>query len=72
MIGIGVFRKPEVEKFEAVLPGATFAEKDGTIVNFEGREQKLRRAIVPPGQSKQLSEILMMWANSTASAGGAA
>ncbi len=62
-VGIGVFRKPEADRFEAVLPGTSFAEKDGTIVNFEGREQKLARSILPPGQSKQLSEIFMTWAH---------
>jgi NADH-quinone oxidoreductase subunit G len=67
-VGVGVFAKNEAEKFAAVLPGATFAEKDGTIVNFQGKEQKLKRAIVPPGQSKLLSEILMLWANSKAGA----
>ena len=67
-VGIGVFMKPEAEKFAAVLPGATFAEKDGTIVNFDGREQRLRRAVAPPGGSKQLSEILMMWSNRGAAA----
>jgi predicted molibdopterin-dependent oxidoreductase YjgC len=46
------------------LPGAAFAEKDGTIVNYEGREQRIRRAIVPVGKSKLLPEIMMMWANS--------
>ncbi len=63
VIGIGVFNKPQVETYAAILPGTTFAEKSGTIVNFEGREQKLKRAIVPPGQCKMLPEILMMWAN---------
>jgi NADH-quinone oxidoreductase subunit G len=74
-VGLGVFNKPLVEKFVAILPSTAFAEKDGTIVNFQGREQRLKRAVLPPGQSKQLSEILMMWANSKAtrgSAGGAA
>ena len=68
-VGVGVFNKPQVEKFKAVLPGASFAEKDGTIVNFEGREQKLKRSVLPPGQSKALSEIIMMWENSHSSAG---
>ncbi len=67
-VGVGVFMKGEADSFAAVLPGATFAEKDGTIVNFQGKEQKLKRAIVPPGQSKLLSEILMLWANSKAGA----
>jgi hypothetical protein len=62
-VGVGVFRAEEAQGFAAVLPGTAFSEKDGTIVNFEGREQKLKRAIIPPGQSKQLGEILMMWAN---------
>jgi len=65
-VGVGVFNKPQVESFAAILPGTAFAEKDGTIVNFDGREQKLARAIMPPGQSKQISEILMLWTNSRA------
>jgi predicted molibdopterin-dependent oxidoreductase YjgC len=55
-----------------VLPGTTFAEKDGTIFNFEGREQKLKRAISPVGDSKQLSEIFMIWTHRTGSSTGAA
>jgi NADH-quinone oxidoreductase subunit G len=62
-VGVGVFMKDEASKFAAVLPGTTFAEKSGTILNYENREQKLKRAILPPGASKQLSEILMMWSN---------
>ena len=46
--------------------------KDGTIVNFQGREQKLKRSIAAPGMSRALSEILMMWANSKSSGAGAA
>lgn len=71
VVGLGVFKTPEAKKFSAVLPGTSFAEKDGTIVNFDGREQKLRRAIQPPGQCKPLSEILMMWANRKSASGAA-
>ena len=63
-VGVGVFKKAETLKFTAVLPGTSWAEKDGTIDNFEGREQKIRRSIMPKGGSKSLSEVLMMWANS--------
>ena len=63
VVGVGVFEKQEAAQFSVVLPGTAFAEKDGTIVNFQGTEQKLRRAIVPAGKSKALSEILMMWIN---------
>ena len=60
-VGVGVFNETEAKNFEIVLPGTSFAEKDGTIVNFQGVEQKLARAIQPPGQSKPVTEILMMW-----------
>ena len=32
-----------------VVPGTSYLERDGTIVNLEGRPQRLRRAVVPPG-----------------------
>jgi NADH-quinone oxidoreductase subunit G len=68
VVGVGVFSEAETTKMKAVLPGTSFAEKDGTIVNFEGREQRLRRSINPVGQSKQLGEILMLWMHSSATA----
>jgi NADH-quinone oxidoreductase subunit G len=30
-----------------VLPGTSYLERDGTVVNLEGRPQRLRRAVVP-------------------------
>ncbi|HEY82633.1 MAG TPA: formate dehydrogenase subunit alpha [Dehalococcoidia bacterium] len=35
-----------------VLPGVTFAEKDGTFTNTERRVQRVRRAIAPIGNAK--------------------
>jgi len=35
-----------------VLPSTTFAEMDGSLTNLEGRVQRLRRAIAPPGSSR--------------------
>ncbi len=64
VVGVGVFMKNQAEKMAAVLPGTTFAEKDGTVVNSQGMEQKLIRSLNPVGQSKQLPEILMLWSNS--------
>lgn len=61
--GWGVYLKTEAAHFKAVLPGAGFAEKDGTIFNFQGREQKFKRAITPPRDSKYISEFLMLWTN---------
>jgi formate dehydrogenase alpha subunit len=35
-----------------VLPGVTFAEKDGTFTNTERRVQRVRKAIEPPGDAR--------------------
>jgi formate dehydrogenase alpha subunit len=42
-----------------VLPAASFAEKEGTFTNFEGRVQRLHQVIEPIGQSLPDSEILL-------------
>jgi len=42
----------------AVLPGAGFAEKRGSMVNVKGRIQRLNRATQPPGQARDDFEIL--------------
>jgi NADH-quinone oxidoreductase subunit G len=70
-IGIGVFMKDQAMMFSVILPSLSFAEKDGTVLNYEGREQRFKRAIMPPGQCKSLSEILMMWANRKTATGAA-
>ena len=43
---------------DVVLPGATFAEKDGTFTNTERRVQRIRKAIQPVGESRADFEIL--------------
>lgn len=42
----------------AILPGAGFAEKRGSMVNQQGRLQRLNRATNPPGQARDDWEIL--------------
>jgi formate dehydrogenase alpha subunit len=37
---------------DVVLPGVTFAEKDGTFTNTERRVQRIRKAIEPVGDSR--------------------
>ena len=34
-----------------VLPGTSYLERDGTMINLEGREQRLRKASEPPGRA---------------------
>lgn len=37
---------------DVVLPGASFAEKEGTFTSTERRVQRLRKAIPPPGEAR--------------------
>jgi predicted molibdopterin-dependent oxidoreductase YjgC len=45
-----------------VLPAATYAEKNGTFTNFEGRVQRIKPALPPIRSSKPESEILTLFA----------
>ena len=47
-----------------VLPAASFAEKEGTFTNFEGRVQRVRKVVEPFGDSLPDSEIVLRLANS--------
>lgn len=38
---------------DVILPGAAYTEKDATFVNTEGRVQRTRRAVFPPGEAKE-------------------
>jgi formate dehydrogenase alpha subunit len=42
-----------------VLPAASFAEKEGTFTNFEGRVNRVRKAIEPLGESLADWEIIL-------------
>ncbi|MBI3251809.1 MAG: (2Fe-2S)-binding protein [Candidatus Omnitrophica bacterium] len=44
---------------DIVLPSASYAEKDGTFTNFEGRVQRIRKAVEPLGGSRPAWEILL-------------
>lgn len=63
VIGSGVFLERERQVLTAVLPGLAFTEKDGTIVNHQGVEQKLKRAVLPRGRCKSTGEVLMLALN---------
>ncbi|PWC30476.1 NADH-quinone oxidoreductase subunit NuoG [Teichococcus aestuarii] len=38
---------------DVILPGAAYTEKDGTYVNTEGRVQRGRMALHPPGEARE-------------------
>ena len=46
-----------------VLPAASFAEKEGTFTNFEGRVQQVHKAIEPVGDSLPDWEIILKLAS---------
>ena len=47
-----IFPTETTELAHVVLPGVTFAEKDGTFTNTERRVQRVRQAITPRGKSR--------------------
>jgi len=44
---------------DVVLPGTSFAEKDGTFVNTERRLQRVRAACAPPGRARRDLDVLV-------------
>ena len=42
---------PELDRAHAVLPAAFWAEVDGTFTNYQRRVQRIRRAVVAPGDA---------------------
>ena len=49
---VGPFRDAACEAADVKLPAAAWGEEDGTLVNFEGRVQRARRARRAPGESR--------------------
>jgi len=62
-IGVGVFLEKEVTAFDVILPGLAFTEKDGTVINHQGKEQRLKRAVLPREKCKAIPEVLMLLLN---------
>ncbi|MFW6180362.1 MAG: formate dehydrogenase subunit alpha [Spirochaetota bacterium] len=55
-----IFLTETARHAHVVLPAASFAEKDGTFTNTERRVQRVRRAILPVGESRPDWEITCM------------
>jgi formate dehydrogenase alpha subunit len=53
-----IFLSETAELAHVVLPGVSFAEKDGTYTNTERRVQRIRKAIDPIGDSRPDWQIL--------------
>jgi NADH-quinone oxidoreductase subunit G len=48
VIAFSSFRPPAAGWVDLILPATSYLERDGTMVNLEGRLQRLRRAVIPP------------------------
>jgi NADH-quinone oxidoreductase subunit G len=54
-----ILASPTTDLAEYVLPGASFAEKRGSMINGAGRLQRLNKAIAVPGQAMDDWQILV-------------
>jgi formate dehydrogenase alpha subunit len=53
-----IFLTATAELADVVLPGVSFAEKDGTFSNTERRVSRVRQAVAPVGESRQDWQII--------------
>ncbi len=54
-----LLKSPVTEQADFVLPGASFAEKRGSLINGAGRLQRLNQAISVPGMAMDDWQILL-------------
>jgi predicted molibdopterin-dependent oxidoreductase YjgC len=64
-----IFMSETAELAHVVLPGASYAEKDGTFTNTERRVQRVRKAIEPVGQARADWEIVCQLAKKMGASG---
>jgi len=58
VVYIGSHGDAGAQRADVILPGAAYTEKYGTLVNTEGRVQRLKRAAFPPGEAREDWAIL--------------
>ena len=58
LVFIGTNASPTANLAHVVLPGAVYAEKDGTFTNFQGRVQRIHQAVDPLGEARPEWQIL--------------
>lgn len=58
-----IFLTATAELADVVLPGVSFAEKDGTFSNTERRVSRVRKAVEPRGEARQDWQIIQELSN---------
>ncbi|MCZ6680956.1 MAG: molybdopterin-dependent oxidoreductase [Candidatus Poribacteria bacterium] len=53
-----IFESDVAKLADVVLPGVTFAEKDGTFTNSSGWVQRIHKSVDPPGEARTDWEII--------------
>ena len=53
-----IFLTETAQMADVVLPGSSFAEKEGTFTNTERRVQRVRKAVDPPGEARADWQII--------------
>jgi formate dehydrogenase alpha subunit len=53
-----IFLTETARMADVVLPGASFAEKDGTFTNTDRRVRRVRQAVEPPGEARADWQII--------------
>ena len=59
LVTVGLLQNATTDRADFILPGASFAEKRGSMINASGRLQRLNRAIASPGQALDDWQILL-------------
>jgi len=54
-----ILPSPASQRATFVLPGGSFAERDGSFVNHAGLAQEIRRAIRGPGEARP--DVRILW-----------
>jgi formate dehydrogenase alpha subunit len=63
LLVIDIFNTPTSDLAHVVLPGASFAEKEGTFTNTERRVQRVRKAVDPSGDARPDWRIIQELSN---------
>jgi predicted molibdopterin-dependent oxidoreductase YjgC len=58
LVAIDWWRSPGLERAHVALPSCGYGEFEGTMVNFQGRVQRLRAGLTPPGEADPVWRIL--------------
>ncbi|MBI3975577.1 MAG: molybdopterin-dependent oxidoreductase [Armatimonadetes bacterium] len=53
-----LFLTETARQADVVLPALTYAEKDGTVCNLEGRVQRIQAAVRGPGEARSDAQVL--------------